>query len=319
MLRDYFVKVSRNILNTPYYKDASLLKAWMGLVLSVRFQPYTYDGIDVGVDEVLLKKNEVAELFGTEKRRALTILKRMERDGLIEFRNIKNRYTLIKILNADFSFPRKKKERERGEEKNRYSEGVFADENTVCDGKEEEIFYKSEKRYEPRQTSSHTAAQNETGINTSGKRKEEAEINKKSSAEAVKTKSAYGEFNNVFLTKDEYASLVNQFSEAGIFISKLSAYLASNPSKKYPNHYAVILSWYNDYLLEKTGKTASSGGAGSYRDLNRVKNEDVEPDPTASYDIKRAEMLARRCVPPVKKRNRETGQWEVVKKAEAGA
>ena len=262
MLRDYFVKVSRNILNTPYYKDASLLKAWMGLVLSVRFQPYTYDGIDVGVDEVLLKKNEVAELFGTEKRRALTILKRMERDGLIEFRNIKNRYTLIRILNADFSFPRKKKERERGEE---------------------------------------------------------AEINKKSSAEAVKTKSAYGEFNNVFLTKDEYASLMNQFSEAGIFISKLSAYLASNPSKKYPNHYAVILSWYNDYLLEKTGKSASSGSVGSYRDLNRVKNEDVEPDPTASYDIKRAEMLARRCVPPVKKRNRETGQWEVVKKAEAGA
>ncbi len=318
MLKDYFVKVSRNIMNTPYFKDASLLKAWMGLVLSVRFQPYTYDGIEVGVDEVLLTKSELSELFGTEKRRTFTILRRMERDGLITQTNIRNKYTLIKILCSDFSCCSKKKGEEGRKEKNREDESSFVYENKSCGAvmSMERVSEKESVQEEAGRPSRHekyNIQENRT----------EKKIKEKPSEENMKTKSSYGEFNNVFLTRDEYASLMNQFSEAEIFISKLSAYLASNPAKKYPNHYAVILSWYNDYLLEKMGKgrdnTAfhphrDNTASKTYRDINRAKNEDAEPDPTASYDIRRAEMLARMSVPTVKKRNRETGQWEPVRK-----
>lgn len=114
-------------------------------------------------------------------------------------------------------------------------------------------------------------------------------------------KLPYGKFANIYLTAMQYEELKSLSSSYDSQIERLSAYLKANPSKKYEDHFAL--------LCLNIEKDKLSGGR-----FNR--NEECTPDPTASYDIKRAELRARTSVPVVKKRNRETGLWEPVKKSE---
>ena len=114
-------------------------------------------------------------------------------------------------------------------------------------------------------------------------------------------KLPYGKFANIYLTAMQYEELKSLSSSYDSQIERLSAYLKANPSKKYEDHFAL--------LCLNIEKDKLSGGR-----FNR--NEECTPDLTASYDIKRAELRARTSVPVVKKRNRETGLWEPVKKSE---
>ena len=56
-------------------------------------------------------------------------------------------------------------------------------------------------------------------------------------------KEKFGEFENVFLSADEFQKLKSKFgAESENYIEKLSSYIASS-GKKYKSHYATILSW----------------------------------------------------------------------------
>ncbi len=103
MLRENYIKLSRNIMNSDYIDNAVLLRAFIGLMTHIRFQMTLIDGITVDVNEVLLKKEEIPLVFGSSKRQAYESLKRMERDGIIRWFNIRNKYTLIKVIKEDFS------------------------------------------------------------------------------------------------------------------------------------------------------------------------------------------------------------------------
>lgn len=118
---------------------------------------------------------------------------------------------------------------------------------------------------------------------------------------ACSEKLPYGKFENIYLTAMQYEELKSLSASYESQIERLSAYLKANPSKKYEDHFALLcLNIEKDKL--------SGGGI--------RRNDDCTPDPTASYDIRRAELRARTGVPVVKKRNRETGLWEPVKKSE---
>lgn len=58
------------------------------------------------------------------------------------------------------------------------------------------------------------------------------------------SKSAYGEFKNVFLLKEELEKLIQRFGEdlTKEKIEAISSYVASK-GKKYSSHYATILMW----------------------------------------------------------------------------
>lgn len=64
-------------------------------------------------------------------------------------------------------------------------------------------------------------------------------------------KNIYGEFENVFLSNEEYEKLVERFSESNtkILIEDLSSYLASS-RKKYSSHYATLLNWARRKIQE---------------------------------------------------------------------
>lgn len=63
----------------------------------------------------------------------------------------------------------------------------------------------------------------------------------KNKKEIIKEK--FGEFENVFLSADEFQKLKSKLgSETEGYIERLSSYIASS-GKKYKSHYATILSW----------------------------------------------------------------------------
>lgn len=56
-------------------------------------------------------------------------------------------------------------------------------------------------------------------------------------------KEKFGEFENVFLSADEFQKLKSKLgAETESYIERLSSYIASS-GKKYKSHYATILSW----------------------------------------------------------------------------
>ncbi len=101
-------------------------------------------------------------------------------------------------------------------------------------------------------------------------------------------KNPYGKFGNVFLTLKEYEELKHLTPNYEYYIERLSASLM-NTAKSYDNHFALLCK----NILEDTER-------------NRIQKtpEPITPDPTASYDIRRAEERARTSVPKLKKREK---------------
>ena len=76
----------------------------------------------------------------------------------------------------------------------------------------------------------------------------------KNKKEIIKEK--FGEFENVFLSADEFQKLKSKLGvETESYIERLSSYIASS-GKKYKSHYATILSW--------TQKDTKNSGGVSY-------------------------------------------------------
>ena len=81
------------------------------------------------------------------------------------------------------------------------------------------------------------------------------------------SKRKHGEFQNVLLTDEEYQKLKDRLNtRADEFIEKLSAYMKSH-GKRYKDHYATILNWYQ---REKEGKGATIRNS---RELPKVYTE----------------------------------------------
>lgn len=69
-----------------------------------------------------------------------------------------------------------------------------------------------------------------------------------------KKKLAYGTFNNVKLTDEEYQKLKEQFSDYEEKIENMSYYLQSK-GDKYKSHYATILNWARKEKQQPKNKT----------------------------------------------------------------
>lgn len=67
--------------------------------------------------------------------------------------------------------------------------------------------------------------------------------NKKENTAKAVSKKKFGEFENVFLSEQEFEKLKARFkNEAEVYIERLSNYIESS-GKRYKSHYATILSW----------------------------------------------------------------------------
>lgn len=87
-------------------------------------------------------------------------------------------------------------------------------------------------------------------ISTQRKEKEIESIEKEKKKVCKKESRAYGEFDNVKLTDEEYNKLVERFTGIDDVIDRLSGYLESS-GKKYKSHYAVLITWAKKDGLER--------------------------------------------------------------------
>lgn len=75
----------------------------------------------------------------------------------------------------------------------------------------------------------------------SGSNKEKNNIKKVNTGSKDK-RTAYGSYQNVFLSDEDLAALQKDIPRYQEYIEKLSSYMASS-GKQYPNHAATIRSW----------------------------------------------------------------------------
>lgn len=91
-------------------------------------------------------------------------------------------------------------------------------------------------------------------------------------------KNAYGEFNNVLLTSEEYAK-VRDGSMLGT-LEELSSYIASS-GKRYKSHYATILNWHRRKQKENAEKNGKMKRKPSF-DIDEIAKRAKMND---NYDI----------------------------------
>ena len=65
---------------------------------------------------------------------------------------------------------------------------------------------------------------------------------KRTNSESKDNRTAYGSYQNVFLTTEELSALQSEVPHFQAYIEKLSRYMASS-GKQYANHAATIRSW----------------------------------------------------------------------------
>ena len=83
----------------------------------------------------------------------------------------------------------------------------------------------------------------------------DAEYKEHSKTERVEsTRRRYGEFQNVFLSSEEYSRLEAAYpGKAAEYIERLSRYMASN-DRHYANHYATIKKWLDEDSKGRSAK-----------------------------------------------------------------
>ncbi len=91
------------------------------------------------------------------------------------------------------------------------------------------------------QMNTQTVTQTDIQIGTKSVTQNVNILKTKNKKEIIKEK--FGEFENVFLSSDEFQKLKSKLgTETESYIERLSSYIASS-GKKYKSHYATILSW----------------------------------------------------------------------------
>ena len=244
------------IYRQPFYalmKNPFALQVWVFLCAQARFTQAEVDGIEIQPGQLLTTANAIATECCMEQGKVQSILRYLAAEGFIRRENIRNRYTLISVLEP---------------------------------GEQQEA--KKEKTAPP------TAQQPFA---------EQAE------ATPLNEKIACGIGKNVFLREEERRELWLRSELADIYIDKLSAY-KSRTKKEYESDYYVLCEWIlQDELNEK--RNAANRTAEWIPRKKEHTNEPLSADQRlflpaakASYDLERAEYLARTSVPTETKRKR---------------
>ena len=260
-MQNGFITIPRSILRYEVFQDLDALGFYTRLKCDLRFRETQVDGVDVGANSILISKPELAKRTNMTVAKVKRLLRNFQEIGGISCENIRNKYTLITFLQP-FLIDTDKV----GNENPPAAQVPMADYIDIAE-------------------SVHT--------DSAEKRSPETDISERGELRA------YGRFQNIFLSYEEYLSLRNDYHFTDRVIEKLSSYLKSHPEKSECNHYAQLYRWLCNEREQSMADNALGAMNGSSRNSNCCT-----PDPNASYDIRRAEERARKSVPKLKMRER---------------
>ena len=226
-MQNGFVIIPRAVEKFEVLQDMDALGFYTMLMLSLRFRETYVDGIEVGVNQLLISKPELARRCNLTLAKVRRLLQCFQAVGGIRCENIKNKYTRITFL-EDFIYTNKG---DTGGKSNPPAAAVQTDE---CVDIVENAPEKS---------------QNEKPGNPTKYERGELKV--------------FGKYDNVFLTDEEYRDLKNDYPFADGVINKFSAFILNNPKKSENNHHAQLFRWLINEKDKQTAE-ASLSACGSF-------------------------------------------------------
>ena len=251
-----YIKIYRDVLDTVLFQKPVLLQMWLWLNKNARYVKTEQEGIEIFPGQVLVSASELAKSVNLTERRVRYILDCLEEMELIRRENIRNRYTLITLVNPD-----------------------------------ELSNVKKAKLPEPPEC-------------------KEVRPTPVAPPESVR-KTSCGVFSNVYLTAEEKEKLKQRCLTADSYIDRLSAY-KQRTQKQYNDDFAVLCEWISkDEITASAKQTTVEPKREKERpaklSLSRYPIADTDfATAPASYDLEKAERIARTSVPTVKKRSKAT-------------
>ena len=222
-----FIKLDRNILESPLFDDAETLKLWIYLLANTAYDERT---VSVGNQIITLEKGQLivgrkklAEILRTTESKVYRTLLKLKSNNSIDIKP-NNKFSLITIVN----WAKYQDNRNRSEQQN-------------------------EHPIEQQMNSKRTTNEQQTNTNK--------EIKKYRNKEIYNTHTyayARGKYENVFLTDDEVAELIANWGEERFndSVEELSAYMYDKPDFKSEHHIVPLTTWVQDRLNERANKKA---------------------------------------------------------------
>ena len=263
-MQNGFITIPRVILKYEIFQDLDALGFYTRLKCDLRFREAYIDGVEVGVNSILISKPELAKRTNMTVAKVKRLLKNFQEIGGIRCENIRNKYTLITFLPP-----------------------------FLADGPDDKG-----GNGNPPPVTAQEEEYNEVFSNKAPRERNKTQREVFVMSERGELKP-YGKFRNIYLSDEEYLSLKNDYKFTDRVIGKLSAYLENNPEKSESNHYAQLYRW----MCNEREQGMAENALGTQNCSNGNTNT-YTPDPDASYDLQRAEERARKSVPKFKKKER---------------
>ena len=214
-----WIKLHKSITEHWLWDDPVILRAWLDLLMSVNYtdKKVLFNGklIIVKAGQIITSIRKLSERWGCTRRKASRIIQLFTQDNMVELKTDRNG-TLLTVVNY----------------------GKYQDmrdtESTTQDTTEST-------------TQSTTESSQHKNIKNNKEYKKESE--EPELAPVKPFRHPIGKYNNVFLSNEEAAKLMNKFGEADTkkAIESLSNHLATKKNNYRDDaHYAVLCKWIQE-------------------------------------------------------------------------
>jgi len=224
------IPVCRSVLTHWIYDDAEYFKVWFTMLARANYSIEPKQGIFEGLTyslprgSFLYGRRKWAATTGVSEQRLRTLIKLLEKDGMIINQQTTHKYTIYLIVNYDKFNPTKVQE--------------------VIDSEPDE-----QPTNNPQTTHKQPTERIDPNPQTT--------TNKEYTKKVKKEKNIYGSFKNVFLTGEEYERLKKEFSNTDDAIEFFSKWIKEKGGTKSKDHNLAIRRWVFDAVNKQQLKKPS--------------------------------------------------------------
>ncbi len=325
-----FIKVYREQLQSDLFRNPAVLYVWIFLCEQARFKATVQDGIEIHPGQVLISASEIGRNCRLKEGRVRYILGNLEKNGLIRRQNIRNRYSLITVLDPsaqnDVQDTNDAAQTGVAPAANDHNDTRSDVTHTACDPHSDSVAgttcapqptavpYADRSAFftcVPSTDSVPTdGMQTKTQLTPSAGSIPTAATENMQKQPEKGSKTAFGLFGNVLLSSEEKRILSERSACSDNYIDNLSAY-KKRTKKEYEDDFTVLCEWISkDDISEK--RAAARQAAQQLKNTKEKTAVDINAAPRcvqmlsdsspASYDLERAERQARESVPKLRKR-----------------
>ena len=236
MLDGGYIKLHRKLTKWEWYHNANTFRVFIHLLLTANYEPKRFEGKVIDIGQRATSISKLSKELKLSVQSIRTALNHLKSTGELTIATT-SKYTIITINNY-VSYQQ-------------LTNTLTNDQQTA------------NKRL--------TNDQQQWKKDKESKRK----IKKDKEERDTPTRNAYGEFENVFLSDQEFENLKERYPLAfGGKIERLSRYLV-NKGKNFQNHYATLLNWLDEDTQNDNDNEIKAGKVKASYDINELEKIDT--------------------------------------------